>query len=184
MALPQQVLERLSREAPKTPGWSTGLLAFSGGILAIMLIIYFGLAFGYTPYLNGSIRTLNQQIASKEATITPEDKVRLTSFYSKIANMKQLLDGHVTFSRFFSWLEKNTVANVSYSRFSFSSGSQISLVGAAASEADVNQQMAIFEASPEVKSATISSVGLSSETGKWNFSVVLVMNAFSPTTTP
>ena len=60
--------------------------------------------------------------------------------------------------QFFSWLEKNTEANVYYQSFALASGHQVTLGGIAATEADVNQQVAIFENAPEVSSVTISNV--------------------------
>ena len=51
------------------------------------------------------------------------------------------------------------------------------LSGTATSEADVNQQVAIFENSPEVSSVTVSNVtGPSLLGGGWTFSVTLIMN--------
>jgi hypothetical protein len=47
----------------------------------------------------------------------------------------------------------------------------------AASEADVNQQVAIFENSPEVSSVTVPNVTAPQLLGNgWTFSVTLIMN--------
>jgi len=51
MPLPDKVIEQLGREPPKTPGWSFGIVMFSGTILFIAVFIYFGLTLGYEPYL-------------------------------------------------------------------------------------------------------------------------------------
>ena len=182
MALPQQVLEQLSREPPKTPGWSFGLLMFSAGLLFITLLVYFGLTLGYEPYLNGQISHLNAQIDAESKSISPADETHLITLYSEIANLKNILGSHVEFSQFLSWLEKNTEANVTYSQLSLSNGNQISLTGSAAAEADVNQQIAIFEAAPEVKTVSLSNVTLSAPTGQWQFNVTLVMNSLQSTT--
>lgn len=176
MALPQQVIDRLTRESPETPGWSWGILTFSGGILAVALAIYAGLAFGYEPYLDSQIAQVNTQIAALAKSISPDDQARFASFYSEVANVKATLGNHVTFSRFLSWLEENTEANVYYTHFAFSGGNQIVLSGSAKSEADVNQQVAIFEAAPEVKAVNLSSVTLSATNGEWQFNAVLTMD--------
>ncbi len=184
MALPQQVLDRLSREPPKTPGWSSGLLLFCGAILFITLAIYVGLVFGYEPYLNGKVDGLNAQINTVAKSISADDEARLITFYSEITNLKNVLANHVALSRFFSWLEKNTEANIYFSRLSFSSqgsGNQVTLSGSAPSEADINQQTAIFESSPQVRSVNISSVSKSQDTGQWIFNATLVLNAFKAT---
>lgn len=148
MALPQQVIERLSREPPETPGWSLTLLVFSGGILFIALVVYFGLLLGYEPYLDSQISQLNAEISTLGKSISVDDQARFATFYSQITNLKAVLANHVAFSRFLSWLEKNTEANVSYSHLSFSTGNQITLSATAAGQADVTQQIAIFEAAP------------------------------------
>ncbi|MGC9598806.1 MAG: hypothetical protein ABSE18_00245 [Minisyncoccia bacterium] len=176
MALPEQVIERLSKESPQTPGWSVGLLAFSGGILLIALLIYFGLAFGYEPYLDSRIAQLDAQMDTLAKSISAGDMAQFTAFYSEITNLKAALGTHVVFSRFLLWLEKNTEANVYYSRFTFSSGNQIVLSAIAPTEADVNQQVAIFEAAPEVKSVNLSAVSLSPTGGQWQFTVTLIVD--------
>lgn len=178
MALPQQVLERLSREPPKTPGWSFGLLMFSGVVLFIALLVYFGLLFGYEPYVQSQISKLETQINTLAKSVSPDDQARLVTFYSEITNIQNVLAHHVTFSAFLSWLENNTEANVYYSQFSFSSGSRVTLSGSAASEADVNQQVAIFESAPEVQSVNLSTVSLSPQSKRWQFGVTLVMKSF------
>ncbi len=179
MALPEQVIERLSKESPRTPGWSFGLLAFSGGILFIALLIYFGLSFGYEPYLDSRIAQLKAQMDTLAKSISTGDMAKFTAFYSEITNLKAALGGHVVFSRFLLWLEKNTEANVYYSRLTFSSGDQIVLSVIAPTEADVNQQVAIFEAAPEVKSVELSAVSLSPAGGQWQFNVTLIMDPSS-----
>ncbi len=182
MALPEQVLERLSREPPQTPGWSAGLLLFSGGLLFVAVAVYIGLLFGYEPYVSSQIDALNVQMNTLAKLVSPSDEAQLVALYSESANLEQVLANHVTLSSFFAWLEKNTEANVYYTSFGFSSGDQIALEGSAASEADVNQQMAIFEVAPEVKSVALSSVSLNSQNGTWRFAATLVMNALSPPT--
>lgn len=184
MALPQQVLERLSREPPQTPGWSFGLLFFSGALLFIALLAYFGLTLGYEPYLNNQIDGITTQINTLAKSVAPNDQAQLVSFYSEITNLQQVLRNHVTLSPFFAWLEKNTEANVYYTSFSLSGGNRISIGGYGATEADVNQQVAIFEAAPEVRSAQLSSVTLSPQTGNWQFSMTLLMNNITSSTTP
>ncbi len=176
MALPQQVIDRLSKEPTGTPGWSFGLLLFSGGIFAISLLVYFGLTLGYEPYLGNQISALKNQIDTAAQAVSASDQARLVTFYSEISNVKTALANHVFVSHLLAWLEANTEANVSYSRFSFSSGNQVSLAGSAASEADVNQQVAIFQASPVVKSYSLSGVSFSSALNVWQFGVLLTVD--------
>src|ERR1035441_315975 len=112
MPLPQQVINQLSREPSETPGWSGGILLFSGALLLIILAVYFGMIFAYEPYLNGEISSVQSQIATLGQTISPGDQANLIAFYSQIANLQSLLHNHVIFSQFLSWLEQNTEAHV------------------------------------------------------------------------
>jgi len=175
MALPQQVVDRLGKEPAETPGWSFGLLLFSGGILAILVITYLGLTLGYEPYLNGQVSSLTSQISTAASAISPSDQNTLVTFYSEIANVQTTLANHVAFSNFLTWLQNNTEANVSYDHLSFSSGNQITLGGTGATEADVNQQIAIFETSPQVQSFSVSGVNYDAEANDWQFDASLTM---------
>ena len=182
MALPQQVIERLSREPPKTPGWSFGLLMFSGVIFFIALLAYFGLTLGYEPYLNGQISQLNAKIDALAKSISPDDQARFITFYSEITNLKSVLGNHVFFSQFLAWLEKNTQANVYYSHLAFSSENRIMLTGNAKSVTDISQQIAIFEAAHEVNSVGLSAVSFLPASGQWQFNVTLTMGTLSNST--
>lgn len=175
MALPQQVINQINREPDRSPGWSAGLILFCAGILVLTVVIYAGIKFGYEPYLNSQFSSTQTQIATLGQSISSSDTANLLTFYSQISNLQSLLSKHVINSQFFSWLEQNTEANVYYSQFSLVSGDQITLVGDALSEADVNEQVAVFEASPEVKSVAVTNVGVSGS-GKWQFTASLTMN--------
>ena len=176
MALPQQVIDRLSKEPPKTPGWSLGILTFSAGVFAIVLVVYFGLTLGYEPYLNSQVAQVNAKMDTLSKAISADDQTKFVSFYSQIVNVQAVLVNHVTFSQFFAWLEKNTEANIYFSHVGFTAPNQVSLTGFAKSEDDINQQLAIFEAAPDLKSAVISSAGFSAAGGLWQFSAILILN--------
>ncbi len=175
MALPQQVVEQLSRGTQRTPGWSSGILLFSGSVLFIVALVYAGLRFGYEPYLNGQISSLRSQAQKAGQSVSPEDEATLIRFYSQISNIQSLLKNHVFFSQFLAWLEQRTEANVYYTSMAFSSGSQIALVGAAKTPVDISEQVAVFEAAPEVASVSLSSVTYAPATNVWNFSIVIAM---------
>jgi Tfp pilus assembly protein PilN len=175
MPLPQTVVEQLGKEPPKTPGWSVGMLTFAGSLLFLVVLIYVGLTFGYEPYLNGQISTTQNQINQLSQQISPADQTNLINFYSELSNLKSLLANHVIASNLFPWLEQNTEVNVYYTSFSFSGGDQITLSAVAKSEADVNQQLAIFESSPEVSNVIFSGVSAGAA-GGWSFDVTLTIN--------
>ncbi len=177
MPLPEKVIEQLGQEVPKTQGWALGALFFSGGIFFLTIAIYFGLTLGYEPYLQSQLTSVQNQVNTLGNSISASDQSQLINFYSQIANLQTLLQRHTLSSQFFSWLEQNTEANVYYKSLALTQGDQIALSGMALTEADVNQQVAIFENSPEVSSVTISNVTAPSLLGSgWTFSVTLIMN--------
>jgi hypothetical protein len=177
MALPQQVVEQLSQEeAPRTPGWSFGIMLFSGSILLIVVVIFAGLRFGYEPYLTGQLNGLQGQVNDLGQSISPAQEVTLSTFYSQISNLQLLMKHHVMFSQFFDWIEKNTEANVYYNSMNFTSNDQVTLMGNAKTSADIPEQVAIFEASPDITSVVLSNVSYSPSANDWIFNVELTMD--------
>ena len=175
MALPQQVVEQLNQESTRTPGWSSGLILFSGSILFVVLLIYGGLRFGYETYLNGQNKSLSAQADKVAQSVSPADEANLVKFYSQISNLESLIKNHVFFSQFLTWLERNTEANIYYNNLTFASGNQVTLAGIAKTSADVTQQIAIFEADPNVSLVSLSNVAFSPTANTWVFNVVLTL---------
>jgi len=179
MPLPEKVIEQLGREPSSgSQGWAVGALLFSGGMLFLSLAIYFGLTMGYEPYLQNQLSATQSQVSALNNSISASDQAQLIDFYSQIANLQTLLKNHAHSSQFFSWIETNTEANVYFQSLTLTSQDQATLAGIAATEADVNQQIAVFESSPDVSSVSVSSVNAPQLTGNntgWTFSVVLTM---------
>ena len=177
MALPEQVVDRLSREPVHTPGWSGQLLMFASTIFFISVAVYLGLVFGYKPYLNSKIIALDDKIKQFTQEIPVSDQEQLASFYSQLSNLGGILQKHLISSPLFEWLEKHTDANVYYTRFSFSPGTnQLALTGTAKTTNDFIQQMQAFQGEPAVERINVNSLNASSN-GAWQFDIVLF---FSP----
>lgn len=185
MALPEKVIEQLGRETPKTPGWSFGIISFSAGIFFIVIFLWVGLTAGYKPYLDAQTAKIEDQINQENQLVSPADQTALINYYSQISNLQVLLQNHVDTANFFTWLEQNTESNVYYSSLSLTSGNQVSLTAEATTEADANQQIAIFESSPEVQSVSVSGISEPSGSSFWQFNVTLVLepSVFTNTTT-
>jgi Tfp pilus assembly protein PilN len=87
------------------------------------------------------------------------------------------LQNHVLASHFFTWLEQNTEANVYYQSLNLTQGTQVTLSGVAKTEADINQQIAVFENSSDVSSVSVSNVTAPQLLGPgWTFNATLVMS--------
>jgi len=176
MPLPQQVIEQLGRETPDSQGWAWDALLFAGGMLFLVVLIYVGLKFGSEPYWTNQISTTKSAVSRAAASVPATDQAQIVNFYSQTANLKTALTSHQFTSQFFAWLESNTEANVYYQTFQLSSGGRVSLKGEAKTEADINQQIAIFESSPDVSGVSLSAVTAGQAGGGFTFNIALVMN--------
>ena len=68
------------------------------------------------------------------------------------------MQNHIFFSQFLTWLEQHTEANVYYTNMVFASNDQVALAGVAGTSADVSEQIAVFEAAPQVSAVSLSNV--------------------------
>ncbi len=176
MAFPQKITDELSRVPTKTPGISSQLLMLSSLIFFLSLASYLGLDFGYKPYLNNQIESLNQDIDSFAKQIPPAEQVEIVNFYSQLANLKILLTNHVFASTFFDWFEKNTQINVYYQnlRFDLVKG-DITLSGIGKSIEDISEQLLVLNELPEVKKIILSNVNVTPEKF-WQFTLKITID--------
>ena len=176
MPLPQKVIDRLSREPAGTPGWSSQLLLFAGGLFAIAILVYGGIAFGYRPYFEGQRKKLNDKIQAFIQQIPLAKQEEITSFYSQLSNIKTLLDKHVMVTPVLQWLEGHTQKNVMYQQLTTDpSAGRISFSASAKSIGDVEEQLAVFEKAPDVRGVDFGSIGIG-EKGAWTFQGTVVLN--------
>lgn len=175
MPLPEKVVEQLSREAPKTPGWAGQLLMFSATIFFLSIFVYTGMKFGYLPYLDSQLKKLDSEIQSFSRKIPAEEQVGLINFYSQLTNLNYLLKNHNSLSRFFEWLERNTEVNVYFSKLSLNASSnQVSLTGVAKSIDDFTVQLRIFQKEPSIDRVNFSNLAVE-PTGSWRFDLTLFL---------
>ncbi|RJP45631.1 hypothetical protein C4587_00570 [Candidatus Parcubacteria bacterium] len=173
MALPQKVVEQLSREPVQAPGWASGLVMFSSTIFIVGLFIYLGLSYGYQPYLRAEVEKLDRQIEAFKQQVPAEEQAKIVSFYSQLANLKTVLGRHVLVFPTFGWLERNTQGDVYFTKFTLNSQSrQLALSGIARTVGDLGEQLAVFERDPSVERATFSNVFIGSN-GLWQFDLTL-----------
>lgn len=175
MPLPQQVVEQLGREPPKTPGWSGQFLIFSGAIFFIVLSIYLGLAFGYEPYLHSQIKKLNDEVQSFGTQVPVQDQVRLIGFYSQIMNIQTLLANQVLGTRAFEWLEEHAHVrtylknlNVGYAN------NQLSFTVVARTMDDALEEIAYLQKRPEIKKLDIGAFSRSID--GWQFAIQIALD--------
>jgi len=173
MPLPQAVIEQLRKPSIKTPGWSSGLLMFSGALLVIALVVYFGLILGYQPYLNAQDKNLNDQIQKFSQQIPASDQEKLIVFYSQLVNLKKLLQQHIFTSPLFEWLEKNTLPTIYYTKFSLDTNNhRLNLSGSAKTVEDFAKQVLFFNNQPEVQSISFNNI-TSGQNKIWQFDLIV-----------
>ena len=153
---------------------------FSATIFAISLFVYFGLAFGYRPYLESEVKRLSNQIQSFAQQVPLEEQKKIIAFYSQLANLRTLLENHVVISPLFPWLEESTQANIYFTKLNLTVQSEQAVMsGVARSVSDLAEQLAIFRERPEVKRVVFSNVAFTSggtSAGSWQFSVALTFD--------
>lgn len=159
MALPKKVSEQLSQVPSRTPGASGSLLMLTTILLTISLASYFGLKFGYEPYLNDRIEKLDLEIEAFTKQIPPEKQTEIISLYSQLSNLKTLLTQHTFTSKFFEWFEKYAQINASYQNLRFDPiKGDIILTGQARTVNDIGEQLMVMNQLPEVKSISLSNI--------------------------
>ncbi|MDD5098825.1 MAG: hypothetical protein PHP35_00570 [Candidatus Colwellbacteria bacterium] len=134
-------------------------MIFSGVIFALSLMVYGGLEFGYKTFLNASIKSLDDQIASLDRSAPAEESEQnFIRFYSLATNIGKLLRGHVASSPVFSFLEERTLPDVVIETMRFTVPDGGILISGSASAYDrLSSQLAIYENSPEVNRAGLIS---------------------------
>lgn len=147
----ENLAERIGRERPVV-GWPWRLFLFSMLVLAAAAVLYFGLEIGYKTYLDAQIRARDLAIADLSQTISPEEQRRFVDFYSQLANLRVLLDGHVFVSRLFPLLEANTNQLVYFDSVDLNmKDRRLALEGVAASYEALAQQLEALDRAPEIE---------------------------------
>ncbi len=154
-------------------GWPWRLLLLTIIIFAILTAIYFGMIFGYKPYLNSQIKNLDKEIDVLNQAIDESQQKNLTDFYSQVINVKNLLDRHPTPSKVFEFLEKNTSDKIYYISLNLSLDEKdLKLEGSALDYGALAQQLELFNRAPETEKVFLQDSKLSEE--RIRFSIRLI----------
>ncbi len=156
-------------------GWPWRLLLSMGIVLIVVLLVYFGLAFGYEGFLNNSISTLNTNLNSLSLEVSPTDRANFVSFYSQITNLQNLLASHVVSSGVFPVFENMTDQSVTYSSFGLSvKDKTVTIDGVAKDYKTLADQLALYKQSPDVSDVVLE--GSSFSNNQVRFTVKLTLN--------
>ncbi|MFA5154955.1 MAG: hypothetical protein WC453_00825 [Patescibacteria group bacterium] len=99
------------------------------------------------------------------------------SYKDKAAIFGELLDNHIYWTNFFSWLEKNTLSSVTYEQFAGGTDGLYVLTARAKTYADISWQVRAFLKDPLVEKAQVVAAESSREgedqTGDLSFRITL-----------
>lgn len=160
----------IKEEAQLDFNWNKNLktLIFVLGVTAFVILeIYFGLSWWKQDEevrleaANLEIENVRKQI--KDMRIEAKDAL---AYQEKTKLIGPLLENHVYWTNFFSWLEKNTLSTVSYGGFSGDDSGEYSLRGIAGSFAEVSWQANQLLQAPFVKEVEILSASSEGEISK------------------
>lgn len=88
------------------------LLIISAVLFILCVVIFLGMDFGYTPYLNSEIQKADASIADLSKTLKDGQQKDVVRLYSQLYNVNSLYASHVYPSRIFSFLEKEILPTV------------------------------------------------------------------------
>ncbi len=179
MPLPQQVVEQLGREPGPSRSWASGAL-FSPPPPPPPPPPPYGAIMWYSNRVSLQIQSVQDQVVAANQSVSSDEQQQIIDFYSQATNLKGLLASHTYTTGFLGWLEGHTQGNIYYQNLSLTSGGKVVLKGVAKSEADINQQIDIFENASGVSSVVVSNIAAASQAGSGTssgltFNVTLVM---------
>lgn len=168
----QTALERPSAGLP----WR--LMVFSLILLAFSIFVYFGIHYGYSSFLDAQSTQLTKDASALDKKISDQSSSQdsYLGLYSRLYNLKSVLQGRIFLSNVFPLLEKYAVTDVYYSNLNYSTENKtFSVHGIAKSFDALSQQVAVFEqnASAQVSAISVKNVSVS-ERGI-DFDIVLTL---------
>ncbi len=141
----QLAYERINKETNAAP-WPWKMFTFTLLVVAAMVLVYFGLRFGYGPYLESRISNLDSELSELGQSIPESEQENFISFYSQLVNVRTLLDKHVMTSAVFPILEKNTHTGIFYTNLDLNLAEQrATLEGISRSYETLAQQLVMLD---------------------------------------
>ncbi|MBI1839158.1 MAG: hypothetical protein HYR95_02615 [Candidatus Colwellbacteria bacterium] len=141
-----------------TVKWPWRMLVFSFIVFIASLLVYFGLRFGYKPFIEKSIAGTDAELNKLSLGIQSADQKNFINFYSQIANLKSVLGAHVTTSNLLPLLESVTHQKVVYASTNLSVPDRsLRIDGFAESYEVLSAQLALYKKASWVESVALDS---------------------------
>jgi hypothetical protein len=133
-------------------------------LVFLIAAIFVGEAYYALSWWEKQEEILNENVQAEVDKLN-QDIVRLKksnadalAYQSRAASFSKLIDSHVYWNNFFSWIERNTLSSVRYSSFNGDLNGSYSLQAKADSYADVSWQTKAFLNSSSTKDVKIREV--------------------------
>ena len=150
-------------------GWPWHMFLFTLILLLSVTLGYFGLHFGYRPYLLGSIADTESKLIGLALGVEKESQDNFVTFYSQIANVKTLLANHVTTSKLFPLLESVTHQKIVYTSTNLIlSEKTLKIEGLAQSYEVISAQLVLYEGASWVEKVILDSSSLGDKSVKFS----------------
>lgn len=176
MAETSLIPKKFSVPRPMAAGEGFGAFFRIGLIVFLAAAVFTGGLYFYRNFLENSLISQKSILEKLEVEFEPSLIAELERVSNAIIAARDILRLHGKATPIFeNILEKNTLAAVNFSTFAYSAEKNtITLGGEAASYADVASQSGVFEALPDVLSATFSNLSLR-ESGTIGFNLNIVL---------
>ena len=169
------MVEIIPKPAAKLPSWQNILFYFSFGFILLVILSYFILNI-YLDRADTRLKNLEkewEEIKSEEQIVLEDE---LSAYEKKIKIFSALINQHVSSSRVFEFVEKNTHPEVWFFSLSLNpTEGKIDLSGDAENFVTLHQQIQILKASPSVKDLNLPKIAIGKE-GRIAFSLSLILD--------
>lgn len=151
------------------------LFSFSIILLVALFVIYAAVSYVYVPSLQKDSQTIDKEIVKLNDQFAQFDQKRISDAYSKLSNLKTLLDNHPDTESAFLLLEGKTIPRVFYTkaiididRHGFSLDAETDSLSAVA------QQVSALELSDKVAEVLVKNVQ-KKESGRIAFQLLITL---------
>lgn len=142
-------------------------------VLFLASAVLVGALYGVKSYILNSLTEEKSLLKKIEIEFEPTLIAELERVGNSIRAAKAILQAHARTSKIFDMLEANTLTDVDFSNFAFSTEKKsITMAGDAPSYTAVAAQASVFGASQDVASVAFSNLALK-ETGTVNFAITI-----------
>lgn len=118
------------------------LIFILGVVIFVVLEIYLGLNWWQKDEeARLEVAKAEMKILNQEVSKTREEAKDALAYIEKTKIISPLLENHIYWTNFFSWLEKNTLSTISFEAFDASLNEEFALSGEAGSYAEVSWQV-------------------------------------------